>query len=145
MPHALISNLIHAVFSTKERAETISDPEALGRYLGGVANAKHIPLIIAGGTHNHVHVLIALPATMPLAKAIQDLKGNSSRWLHETNAEFAWQQGYSAFSVSPPNKRTVIGYIRKQKHHHEKHSFEDELLSMLRKSEIEYDPNFIFG
>ena len=82
---------------------------------------------------------------MPLAKVIQDLKGNSSRWLNQTTSGFTWQQGYSAFSVSPPNKRTVIGYIRKQKRHHEKQTFEDELLSMLRKSEIEYDANFIFG
>src|SRR5215470_10844006 len=96
MPHTLISNLVHSVFSTKDRADTIPDPEALGRYLGGVAKAKHIPLIIAGGTHNHVHLLIALPATMPLAKVIQDLKGNSSRWLNQTTSGFTWQQGYSA-------------------------------------------------
>jgi REP element-mobilizing transposase RayT len=145
MPHALISNLIHAVFSTKDRADTIPDPEALGRYLGGVDKAKHIPLIIANGTLNHVHVLIALPATMPLAKVIQDLKGNSSRWLHQTNSAFAWQQGYSAFSVSPQNKRTVIGYIRQQKCHHAKQSFDDELLTMLHKAEIDYDERFIFG
>ena len=145
MPHSLIANLVHAVFSTKNRADTIPDPEALGRYFAGVAKAKHIPLILAGGTHNHVHVFIALPATMQLAKVIQDLKGNSSRWLNHANSEFAWQQGYSAFSVSPPNKRTVIGYIKQQKRHHEKLSFETELLSMLRKSQLDYDERFIFG
>ena len=77
MPHALTSNLLHCVFSTKERADSISDPQALGRYLGGVAREKKIPLLIAGGTNNHMHLLIALPAAVPLAKAIQDLKGNS--------------------------------------------------------------------
>jgi len=70
MPHSLISNLVHCVFSTKNRVDSIPDPVALGRYLGGVAKAKGIPLVIAGGTSNHVHLLIALPATQTLAAAI---------------------------------------------------------------------------
>ena len=90
MPHALTSNLVHCIFSTKERANSIPDPVELGRYFGGVAREKHIPLILAGGTSNHVHLLIALPAALALAKAVQDLKGNTSRWLNRKNAGFAW-------------------------------------------------------
>ena len=81
MPHALTSNLVHCIFSTKERVNSIPDPVELGRYLGGVAREKQIPLILAGGTSNHVHLLIALPAALALAKAVQDMKGNTSRWL----------------------------------------------------------------
>jgi len=145
MPHALTSNLLHCVFSTKDRTNSISDPQALGRYLGGVAREKNLPLLIAGGTGNHVHLLIALPAAMPLAKAIQELKGNSSRWLNQHGFAFAWQEGYAAFSVSPSNKRAVMEYIAGQPRHHEKRSFEQEFVAMLRKSEINYDPRFIFG
>src|SRR5271157_1294816 len=111
MPHAITTNLLHCIFSTKDRADTIPDQPELGRYLGGVAKATSIPLMLAGGTNNHVHLLIALPAVMALAKAMQELKGNSSRWLNQRVAGFAWQQGYSAFSVSPSNKRTVMAYI----------------------------------
>jgi putative transposase len=89
MPHALTSNLLHCVFSTKDRANSILDPQALGRYLGGVAREKNIPLLIAGGTNNHLHLLIALPAAMPLAKAVHELKGNSSRWLNQHGSSFA--------------------------------------------------------
>ena len=145
MPHALTSNLLHCVFSTKGRANSIPDPQALGRYLGGVAREKNIPLLIAGGTNNHLHLLIALPAAMPLAKAIQELKGNSSRWLNQLGSGFAWQEGYAAFSVSPSNKRAVMEYIAEQPHHHAKRSFEQEFVAILRKSEIDYDPRFIFG
>jgi REP element-mobilizing transposase RayT len=145
MPHALTSNLLHCVFSTKERANLIPDPQALGRYLGGVAREKNIPLLIAGGTSNHVHLLIALPAAMPLAKAIQELKGNSSRWLNQHGSAFTWQEGYAAFSVSASNKRAVMGYIAEQPRHHQKRSFEQEFVAMLRKSEIDCDPRFIFG
>ena len=145
MPHSPSSNLVHCVFSTKNRTDSIPDPAALGRYSGGVAKTKNIPLILAGGTKNHVHVLIALPAAMPLSRAIQDLNGNSSRWLNHEQGGFAWQEGYSGFSVSPPNKRYVMRYIANQEQHHAKSSFEDELMEMLKKSGIEYDSRYVFG
>ncbi len=145
MPHALTSNLVHCIFSTKERTNSIPDAAELERYLGGVAREKHIPLIIAGGTTNHVHLLIALPASMALAKAIQDLKGNSSRWLNQKVKTFSWQEGYSAFSVSPTHKRAVIAYIENQERHHAARSFEEELLEILKKSGIDYDDRYIFG
>ena len=145
MPHALTSNLVHCVFSTKDRANSIPDPAALGRYLGGVAREKKIPLLIAGGTNNHVHLLIALPAATPLAKAVQELKGNSSRWLNQQGSSFAWQEGYAAFSVSASNKRAVMEYIAEQPRHHEKRGFEQEFVAMLQKSGIDCDPRFIFG
>ena len=141
----MTSNLVHCVFSTKDRTDTIPDPPALGRYLGGVAREKKIPLIIAGGTNNHVHLLIALPAAVPLAKAVQELKGNGSRWLNQNGSSFAWQEGYAAFSVSPSNKRAVIAYISDQAQHHAKRSFEQELVAILKKSEIDYDERYVFG
>ena len=141
----MTSNLVHCIFSTKDRADTIPDPPALGRYLGGVAREKKIPLVIAGGTNNHVHLLIALPASLPLAKAVQELKGNSSRWLNQDDSSFAWQEGYAAFSVSPSNKRAVISYIAEQARHHEKRSFEQEFVAILEKSEIDYDERYVFG
>ena len=145
MPHALTSNLVHCIFSTKGRASSILDPDALARYMGGVAREKKIPLLIAGGTHDHLHLLIALPAAMPLAKAVQELKGNSSRWVNLHGLSFAWQEGYAAFSVSTSNKRAVMDYIAEQQRHHQKRNFEEELVAMLRKSGIDYDPRFIFG
>src|SRR5271169_4776934 len=145
MPHAMTSNLVHCIFSTKDRTDTIPDPAALGRYLGGVAREKKIPLIIAGGTSNHVHLLIVLPASLALAKALQDLKGNSSRWLNRKSADFAWQEGYSAFSVSPTHKRAVTSYIKNQARHHATRSFEDELVKILKKSGIDFDDRYIFG
>ena len=141
----MISNLVHCVFSTKDRSDSIPDVPALGRFLGGVAREKHIPLVIAGGTRNHVHLLIALPATLALAKAVQELKGNSSRWLKRDAAGFSWQEGYSGISVSPVNKRAVISYIANQERHHQKRSFEQELIAILQRSEIDYDERYIFG
>jgi putative transposase len=145
MPHALTSNLVHCVFSTKDRANLIPDQDRLCRYLAGVAREKNIPLIIAGGTSNHIHLLIALPAAICLAKAVQDLKGNSSRWMNQHGSAFAWQEGYGAFSVSASNKQAVMDYIAEQPRHHEKRSYEQEFAAMLQHSGITCDPRFMFG
>ncbi len=145
MPHTLACNLVHCVFSTKNRVDLIPDPERLRQYLTGIARGKNIPLLAAGGTRNHLHVLLALPPSMPLAKAVQELKGNSSRWLNEVASGFAWQRGYGAFSVSESRWQAVIAYIAGQEEHHRKWSFEQEFLTLLRKSRIEFDPQFVFG
>ena len=82
---------------------------------------------------------------LPLAKAVQELKGNSSRWLHEHGHQFAWQEGYGAFSVSQSQRQTVIDYIANQAEHHKKWSFEQEFMTLLRKANVKYDPRFVFG
>jgi REP element-mobilizing transposase RayT len=143
--HTLAANLVHCVFSTKDRVDLIKDPERTWQYIAGIARAKQVPLLAIGGTKNHVHLLIALPPVMALAKVIQDLKGNSSRWLRETSRTFAWQQGYGAFSVSESRRDAVREYIANQEEHHAKWSFEQEFLTLLRNSKIEFDSRYVFG
>jgi putative transposase len=123
----------------------IPDADELCRYITGVAKAKNISLLAAGGTANHIHLLIAAPPTIPLAKAVQELKGNSSRRLRERGVRFAWQEGYGAFSVSQSQKRIVADYISRQAEHHRKWSFEQEFMTLLRKSGVAYDTRYVFG
>jgi putative transposase len=147
MAHTYPNVLIHCVFSTKERRASISDElrEKLAMYFVGIGKGHDIPILSAGGTSNHAHLLVALPATMPLARAIQILKANSSRWLGEHGFDFTWQEGYGAFSVSASNRDAVKHYIEHQIEHHAKHSFEEEFVSLLRKSRVAYDPKVVFG
>ena len=82
---------------------------------------------------------------MTLANAIQNRKAHSSRWMKEDVATFAWQEGYGAFSVSHAQRQAVMDYIANQEAHHAKWSFEQEFMTLLRKSGVEYDPRFVFG
>jgi len=145
--HSYPNILIHCVFSTKNRLDSIPEDlqEKLSMYFVGIGKGHNIPVLCAGGTRNHVHLMIALPSTVTLAKAVQVLKANSSRWLGDRGFEFAWQEGYGAFSVSASNSDSVRDYIEHQDEHHAKHSFEDEFVSLLRKSNIAFDPQFVFG
>lgn len=110
-----------------------------------MARGKRIPLLAAGGTENHIHLLISLPSTMTMAEAIQFMKGNTSRWMNDNFGAFAWQEGYGAFSVSQSQRTRVVRYIDGQEEHHRKWSFEDEFVFLLRSYGISYDPKYVFG
>jgi putative transposase len=90
---------------------------------------------------NHSHLLFLLPATMSLASAINTFKSNSSRFMHEQSVNFEWQSGYGAFSVSPSQLDKATAYIRSQREHHKKMTFEQEFLSLLKKAGIPTTPN----
>ena len=144
MSHAYSHNLLHCVFSTKQRQDLIHKPEELWRYVAALAHARNIHVLAAGGTENHLHVLILLP-TITLATAMQEIKVNSSRWLRETSAKFQWQEGDGAFSVSQSQRQAVMDYIGNQTQHHQERKFEEEFLALLKNSGVQYDPRFVFG
>ena len=145
MSQSYSHNLVHCVFGTKDRRDSIRNPEEMWRYLVAVAYAKKMHVVSAGGTANHVHLLMLLPQTIALATAMQEIKANSSRWMRETNRLFQWQRGYGAFSVSESQRATVAQYIKKQAEHHRKWSHEDEYLELLKRSGVEFDRRYIFG
>jgi len=149
MSHAYVSNLMHCIFSTKERVPLIDmDLEArLWPYLGGIARVNEMKALAIGGTTDHLHTLLSLPATMAVSKAMQLLKGGSSKWVHEAFPAlrgFSWQEGYGAFSVSVSQVDRTIAYINNQKAHHSKRSFQEEFLEYLRRYAIDHDLRHVF-
>ena len=140
--HSFNSCLVHCVWSTKNRAPFLTSDirERLWPYLGGIARENKIRPLAVGGVVDHVHVLVSLSPTISVAKTIQLLKGNSSKWIHETfpnMRSFEWQQGYGAFSIGISAKDATIAYIRNQTAHHRTRSFRDELQRMLRRHGFE--------
>jgi putative transposase len=149
MSHSYISNLMHCTFSTKERSASItSDLESrLWPYIGGIARENRMKALAVGGTADQVHALLSLPGMISFAKAVQLIKGGSSKWVHDSFPEFktfAWQEGYGAFSVSASQVAKTIAYINNQKEHHRKRTFHEEFLDLLKKHGIEFDPRYIF-
>jgi len=117
-------------------------------YIGGIARENKMRALAIGGTSDHVHTLLSLPATMNVAKAVQLIKGGSSKWVHDTfheHRKFAWQNGYGAFSVSASQLDRTIAYINRQEEHHRKRTFEEEFIAFLDKHGVEYDRRYVFG
>ena len=148
MPQSLARNLVHLVFSTKNR-EPFIGPEFRDRlfaYLAGALNAIRCPALAAGGVADHVHVLFLLAKTLPLCDAVEEVKTTSSRWVKGNGGppNFYWQAGYGAFSVSPRTEARVVGYIDRQEDHHAGETFQAEMRGMLEQAGIEYDERYVW-
>jgi REP element-mobilizing transposase RayT len=148
MPSTHLSLHYHLVFSTKDRAGTISPiwRPRLHAFLGGVVNQLDgVPEKI-GGVSDHVHLLIGLKATHRLADVLREIKSVSSRWVHEEIGlqPFAWQEGYGAFTVSSTQLGAVSDYIERQEEHHRTQSFQDEYREFLERAAVKYDERFLW-
>lgn len=147
MPSTHLSIHLHVVFGTKNREPMISNEwiARLHEYLGGTARGLGAVPFEVGGVSDHVHMLIVLRATHRLADLMREIKSESSKWVHETigRRDFAWQDGYGAFSVSPSHVDDVRSYIRHQAEHHRKKTFGEEYLAFLAKAGVEYDPRYV--
>ena len=146
--HSFVSCLIHCVWATKERRPFLKPElqERLWPYLGGIARENGMKALGVGGVGDHVHMLISLPSTLAIAKAVQLLKGNSSKWMHETfpdQPDFGWQEGYGAFSIGISGVDDTLAYIRNQAAHHRKLTFRDEVAVFLQKHGMEYDERML--
>src|SRR6266566_1969440 len=144
-----VSSHIHCVFSTKERRPIIA-PELRDRlwpFIGGIARQNQMKAIEIGGVADHVHILLSLPSTVSIAKALQLIKGGSSKWVHESFPEqrlFNWQEKYGAFSVSVSQLNKIVQYIKGQEEHHRTMTFQEEFLTLLQKHQIAYDERHLW-
>lgn len=150
MSHTYVQCRLHCIFSTKGRRNLIPEDvqPRLWAYVGGIVRDNHMTAMEVGGTADHAHMLLSIPATITIAKAMQLLKAGSSVWLHETFPAmhgFAWQEGYAAFSVSASRVDETIEYIRRQTEHHRGQSFEQEIKLFLERHGVEYDSRYVFG
>jgi putative transposase len=149
MPGAYTNLLCHFVFSTKERRSLIRDEikTRLFPYVGGILNGEEGALIEGNGTADHVHLFVRLHPTKAVADMLRLIKSNSSKWVHESfsNAEdFAWQEGYAAFTVSQSQAEHLVNYVRRQEEHHRKTDFKSELIALLRRHEIEFEERYLW-
>jgi REP element-mobilizing transposase RayT len=149
MAQTLVSLLIHIVFSTKHRQDFITpdiEPH-LYAYLGGIAKQYQSRLLSAGGTANHVHLLVSQSKNMALSDLLEELKKSSSKWIKTQGTEFRrfhWQDGYGAFSIGASQIPAVKAYLARQKQHHQKKSFQEEFLELLEKYGIEYNEKYLW-
>jgi putative transposase len=149
MSHTYCCALFHCVFSTKERQKTIptKTQPRLWAYMGGIARKRDMTALGVGGTDDHAHLLLSLPSSLPIAKAMREIKSESSRWIREecAIAGFEWQEGYGAFSIGRSQVDATLKYIARQEEHHRKHDFQAEFIAFLKKHEIEYDSRYVWG
>jgi len=149
MPGTYSQILLHIVFSTKRREPRIAadTAERLYPYLGGIVRAEKGVLYDIGGVEDHVHLYLRWRPDESVSNLMRAVKARSSKWVHDTFpalGSFAWQEGYSVFSVSKSQEEAVKKYIAAQFEHHKKEDFRSELLRMLSAHGVEFDEKYVF-
>ena len=150
MAQTLTRLLVHASFSTRNRTNLIKpDIEAeLFAYMGGICRNAGSSLLAAGGTANHVHLLISLAKTLSIADLIMNVKKDLSKWIKTKGsyiADFQWQEGYGAFTIGESQVGDLKSYIARQKEHHHSVSFEAEYLAFVKKYNVSYDERYLWS
>jgi REP element-mobilizing transposase RayT len=148
MPGTYSQLLLHIVFSTKGRAPWITHQVAdrLYPYIGGIIRAERGVLYDIGGVEDHVHMYLRWRPDGSVSDLMRTVKARSSKWLHDefpSLREFAWQEGYSVFSVSKSQEGAVKAYIAGQAEHHKREDFKSELRRVLRAHAIEFDEKYV--
>ncbi len=147
MSQSYICSHYHLVFSIKNRAPAIT-PEIeprLWEYLGGLVGGIGGTPIQIGGVEDHVHMLVTLRQEPALSTMLRDIKAGSSGWVHD---EFPTHVTLVAewirrIGVRHSNIDKVKAYIAKQKEHHKKMSFEDELRRFSEKHGVEFNEKYL--
>lgn len=145
MAATLTSVLLHFTFSTKNRRPLLQReifPD-LFAYMGGVCRDLKSPLLHAGGVADHVHLLVSLGKTIAYADLMMEVKRASSSWIKNARpgmATFGWQDGYFCFSIGHDAIDAVRNYFDRQEEHHRERTFQEEVLAMLKKYGVQYDP-----
>lgn len=144
MSHRFTSLLTHLIFSTKDRLPYL-DPELAPEcraYIGGIIENVGGRRIEIGSATDHVHIFFDMPAALSLSDCVRTIKCNSSKWIHEKwpwRSRFAWQRGFSGFSVSRTGIEDLVQYIRGQAEHHRRETFQDEVRRFLKEYGMDYD------
>ena len=147
MSQSLSKIYIHLIFHIKTTSPHICEDDLvrIHAYIGQLVNTTGCSVIQTGGTGDHV--LFLLSKNESISHVVEEVKRNSSRWIKSTNARyerFEWQGGYGAFSVSQSVVNKTLEYIKNQKAHHAKHSFQDEYIGFLKLYGISYDDRYVF-
>lgn len=105
-------------------------------YVAKILRELKSPSLAINGTSDHLHVVFALGRMVTVAALVEEVKPNSSKWIKTKGREFKnfhWQRGYGAFSVGESNVEMVKRYIRNQKAHHQRLTFQDEYRHFLKR------------
>ena len=149
MGQSLAKNVIHLIFSTKDRRLLLDDSvrDSLHAYLAGIFKEQDSPCLAINSIADHVPILFSLNKNAALSEVIMQIKKGSSRWIKTQGpqyADFGWQNGFGAFSVSQSSIANVREYIANQAAHHRKVTFQEELRAFLKRHQVAYDERYLW-
>ncbi|NDV81106.1 IS200/IS605 family transposase [Bacteroides sp. 51] len=141
---------VQLVFAVKAQQSSLIKKEwkdEVEKYLCGIISNHNCKVLAIYCNPDHTHILIGIRPTTQISELVREVKGSSSRFIHERfdkSQSFQWQSGYGAFSYSPSHIDQVCRYIMSQEEHHNRRSFREEYMDILNKMGITFEERFVF-
>jgi putative transposase len=140
---------IHIVFAVQRRQNLIrrEHNEELQKYMAGIISGQGQKLIAINNMPDHFHILIGQRPNVALSDLVRNIKAGSSRFINDrcwVAGRFSWQEGFGAFSYSHSQLDTVVRYIQNQQEHHQRKSFSEEYVELLKRFNVPHDQRCLF-
>ncbi len=140
---------LQAVFVVKYRAALLDKSwrPTIQAVIGNLINETGCKTIIVNGVEDHMHCFFGLKPVISVSELMKVIKAKSSKYINDhnlTKERFEWQPGYGVFSYRQRDIDQIYNYVKNQEIHHQKKSFKDEYLELLKEFEVEYDEQYLF-
>jgi REP element-mobilizing transposase RayT len=140
---------VQTIFAVKNRRWLVQKElkDELYKYITRIIQSYKHKLLAINGMPDHLHIFFGMRPTQSLSDLMQDIKGNSSKWINDkkfVKGRFEWQEGFGAFTYSKPQVPKVVAYVQNQEIHHRKQTFLDEYITFLKHFGVDYDERYIF-
>ncbi|MBB6112297.1 IS200/IS605 family transposase [Mucilaginibacter lappiensis] len=137
------------VFAVKGRQNLISNDnkKELHKYITALIQNRKVKLLAINCMPDHVHIFVGFKPTILISDFVKEIKVESNDFINSKNwikGKFSWQEGYGVFSYSHSHIDAVIRYVLNQEIHHQKKTFRQEYLELLKKFEIPFEAEYLF-
>jgi putative transposase len=140
---------LQTVFAVKYRNAVLDKAwrDKVQCVIGNLINETGCKTILVNGVEDHMHCFLGLKPVVSVSELMKIVKAKSSKYINDhnlTKERFEWQEGYGVFSYGQRDVDQIYKYIQNQEVHHQKQTFKDEYLELLKEFEIRYDEQYIF-
>lgn len=140
---------IQIVFAVKGRASLIREEfrDELQKYITGIIQNKKQKLYAIYCMPDHVHIFVSMGPELAISDLVRDVKANATSFINDkrwVEGHFEWQRGFGAFSYSESQVKAVVNYVLNQREHHEKKTFREEYIELLKQFDIDFDNKYLF-
>lgn len=149
MANTYIQFYVHLVFSPMNKNALIKKEwkDSLEKYITGIVQNNGHKMLAIGCMPDHIHIFLGYNVNQLIPDLVEKIKTSSNAWIKENKVskfKFEWQRGYGAFSHSRSQLDIVVKYVLNQEEHHQKKSFKEEYMEILRKNDIKYQEEYLF-
>jgi REP element-mobilizing transposase RayT len=139
----------HLIFSPKNRQALIQRTwkNELEKYITGIIQNNKHKLLAIGSMPDHIHIFIGYYLNHRISDLVEEIKTSSNKWINDNKLsryKFEWQKGYGAFTHSHSQIDAIIKYVLNQEQHHQRRTFKEEYLEILKKNDIKYNDDYLF-